>query len=107
MKSVIQIPFLLGRQLLRPGSVCYRAYTITQDPEADLPPPPESPIRKHKGPCPVNSYNEWDPLEEVIVGNALGGRYPKLGPDVSVRTNITFILFERGFVSDISLQNML
>lgn len=26
--------------------------------------------------CPVNSYNEWDPLEEVIVGRLEGARIP-------------------------------
>lgn len=26
--------------------------------------------------CPVNSYNEWDPLEEVIVGIVDGARFP-------------------------------
>lgn len=29
-------------------------------------------MEKAKASCPVNSHNEWDPLEEVIVG-ALGG----------------------------------
>lgn len=32
----------------------------------------------------VWSCNEWDPLEEVIVGNALNARYPT--PDLSTRT---------------------
>ena len=87
MKSVQQTALLLGRQLLRPSSVCQRACSSsTPDPEANLPPAPESPNKKPQGPCPVNSYNEWDPLEEVIVGNAIGARYPKLGPDVSVST---------------------
>nr|WP_262562335.1 hypothetical protein [Acaryochloris sp. CCMEE 5410] len=27
-------------------------------------------------PCPVNSYNEWDPLEEVIVGHLEGAIIP-------------------------------
>ncbi|HEY7420180.1 MAG TPA: hypothetical protein VH593_33695, partial [Ktedonobacteraceae bacterium] len=26
--------------------------------------------------CPVNSYNEWDPLEEVIVGRVEGAMLP-------------------------------
>ena len=26
--------------------------------------------------CPVNSHNEWDPLEEVIVGTAVGAMFP-------------------------------
>ena len=26
--------------------------------------------------CPVNSYNEWDPLEEVIVGSVDGAMFP-------------------------------
>ena len=34
--------------------------------------------------CPVNSYNEWDPLEEVIVGIAEGARVPRLGLDIKV-----------------------
>lgn len=27
-------------------------------------------------PCPVNSHNEWDPLEEVIVGTPAGAMFP-------------------------------
>lgn len=34
--------------------------------------------------CPVNSYNEWDPLEEIIVGRAEGQRIPFLHPDLQV-----------------------
>jgi len=30
--------------------------------------------------CPVWSCNEWDPLEEVIVGNPLGARFPYADP---------------------------
>lgn len=32
---------------------------------------------KNKLSCPVNSHNEWDPLEEVIVGNVEGGVLPE------------------------------
>src|SRR5438552_1935458 len=28
----------------------------------------------------VQSFNEWDPLEEVIVGTVLGATYPECGP---------------------------
>ena len=38
--------------------------------------------------CPVNSYNEWDLLEEVIVGRPNGARIPKLGTEVKVGTNV-------------------
>jgi hypothetical protein len=34
--------------------------------------------------CPVNSYNEWDPLEEVIVGRAYGHRIPSLHSQIQV-----------------------
>jgi len=34
--------------------------------------------------CPVSSYNEWDPLEEIIVGRAEGQRVPFLHPDLQV-----------------------
>ena len=34
--------------------------------------------------CPVHSYNEWDPLEEIIVGRAAGQRVPFLHPDLQV-----------------------
>jgi len=33
--------------------------------------------------CPVNSWNEWDPLEEVIVGTAWGAHIPPLADPVS------------------------
>lgn len=31
---------------------------------------------------PVNCFNEWDPLEEVIVGRPDGAKYPKMRPEV-------------------------
>lgn len=35
--------------------------------------------------CPVCSYNEWDPLEEVIVGRAENACVPPLTVEVKVR----------------------
>lgn len=35
--------------------------------------------------CPVCSYNEWDPLEEVIVGRAENARVPPFTVEVKVR----------------------
>lgn len=34
---------------------------------------------------PVCSYNEWDPLEEIIVGRAEGQRIPELEPDIKAK----------------------
>ena len=34
---------------------------------------------------PVSSYNEWDPLEEIIVGRAEGMRVPYLHPNLKVK----------------------
>ena len=42
------------------------------------------------GQCPVSSYNEWDTLEEVIVGRPQGARVPKLGPEVKVKEKAMF-----------------
>jgi len=42
--------------------------------------------------CPVNSYNEWDPLEEIIVGRAEGQRVPFLHPDLQVNRKALSIL---------------
>ena len=36
----------------------------------------EMEIAKNTGECPVNTWNEWDPLEEVIVGTAWGAHKP-------------------------------
>jgi glycine amidinotransferase len=36
----------------------------------------QTPIKNHKTPGPVWSCNEWDPLEEVIVGNVEGATVP-------------------------------
>ncbi|KAK2157962.1 hypothetical protein LSH36_180g03014 [Paralvinella palmiformis] len=36
--------------------------------------------------CPVSSYNEWDPLEEVIVGRAGGHRIPSLHSQIQAVT---------------------
>jgi len=38
------------------------------------------------GPCPVNSHNEWDPLEEVIVGRLEGAVIPS--PHITVTRNV-------------------
>lgn len=38
--------------------------------------------------CPVCSYNEWDPLEEVIVGRAENAHVPPLTVEVKVRINV-------------------
>lgn len=35
--------------------------------------------------CPVCSYNEWDPLEEVIVGRAENAHVPPFTVEVKVR----------------------
>jgi len=42
--------------------------------------------------CPVHSYNEWDPLEEIIVGRAEGQRVPFLHPDLQVARKTSAIL---------------
>src|ERR1700747_1965832 len=40
------------------------------------PPPPASKAPLASRFCPVNSHNEWDPLEEVIVGRLEGAVIP-------------------------------
>lgn len=42
---------------------------------------------------PVMSWNEWDPLEEIIVGRAEGQRIPFLHPDFKVNPFSSEILF--------------
>jgi len=42
--------------------------------------------------CPVNTYNEWDPLEEIIVGRAEGQHVPFLHPDLKVTVTL-FAIF--------------
>ena len=37
--------------------------------------------------CPVNSHNEWDPLEEVIVGRAENACVPPFTVEVKTNTN--------------------
>lgn len=39
--------------------------------------------------CPVCSYNEWDPLEEVIVGRAENAHVPPFTPEVKVSITTT------------------
>ena len=34
--------------------------------------------------CPVSSFNEWDLLEEIIVGVAKGSRVPKFNREIIV-----------------------
>ncbi len=42
--------------------------------------------KRNSAPCPVNSSNEWDPLEEVIVGRIEGAVLP--GNDIAVRATM-------------------
>ncbi|MCP4504084.1 MAG: amidinotransferase [Deltaproteobacteria bacterium] len=37
-------------------------------------------VLSNKKPCPVRSYDEWSPLEEVVVGTVQGSMYPECGP---------------------------
>ncbi len=39
--------------------------------------------------CPVCSYNEWDPLEEVIVGRAENAHVPPFTVEVKVSSDIS------------------
>lgn len=41
--------------------------------------------------CPVCSYNEWDPLEEVIVGRAENAHVPPFTPEVKVGNGVSGI----------------
>ena len=45
--------------------------------------------------CPVSSYNEWDPLEEIIVGRAEGQRVPFLHPDLQVTAKVLLSFLPR------------
>lgn len=38
--------------------------------------------------CPVCSHNEWDPLEEVIVGRAENAQVPPFTVEVKVSNNV-------------------
>lgn len=38
--------------------------------------------------CPVSSYNEWDPLEEVIVGRAENACVPPFTVEVKVKPRV-------------------
>ena len=41
-------------------------------------------VVENKTPSPVCSYNEWDPLEEVIVGRVEGATVPQFSVEVKV-----------------------
>ena len=47
-----------------------------------MPEPPDenTPTPDAKTPPIVQSFNEWDPLEEVVVGTVRGAMYPECGP---------------------------
>lgn len=45
--------------------------------------------------CPVSSYNEWDPLEEVIVGRAENACVPPFTVEVKVKQG--YLQVWRGF----------
>jgi len=55
--------------------------------------------------CPVSSYNEWDPLEEIIVGRAEGQRVPFLHPDLQVTRKAFPMLFHASFKYLLTLMN--
>lgn len=45
--------------------------------------------------CPVCSYNEWDPLEEVIVGRAENAQVPPFTVEVKVSCNVEMTSVKR------------
>lgn len=53
---------------------------------AQLPLTVDEPVTEHAPEeCPVCAYNEWDPLEEVIVGRAENACVPPFTVEVKVR----------------------
>nr|XP_039249159.1 glycine amidinotransferase, mitochondrial-like isoform X2 [Styela clava] len=46
-----------------------------------------SEVKEAKDSCPVSSHNEWDPLEEVIVGRPEGACVPRFSIEVKANTN--------------------
>ncbi|XP_039269638.2 glycine amidinotransferase, mitochondrial-like isoform X2 [Styela clava] len=44
-------------------------------------------VKEAKDSCPVSSHNEWDPLEEVIVGRPEGACVPTFSIEVKANTN--------------------
>ena len=67
-----------------PGTFCRRFSVNTKWFKEHKPLQPSSDIETIPETCPVQSYNEWDTLEEVILGRAEGARVPKIGLDVRV-----------------------
>lgn len=54
-------------------------------------------IRNDKAPAPVvQSFNEWDPLEEVIVGTVLGATYPECGPVLAAAGEPEWLWYYQG-----------
>lgn len=52
----------------------------------------DEPVTEHAPEeCPVCAYNEWDPLEEVIVGRAENACVPPFTVEVKVQTHRTVI----------------
>lgn len=45
---------------------------------------------------PVCSYNEWDPLEEVVVGSALGAMYPEHSPILAAGGEPSWLMHYQG-----------
>jgi len=51
--------------------------------------PLDEPVHEHAHEeCPVSAYNEWDPLEEVIVGRAENACVPPFTVEVKVRNSL-------------------
>ena len=65
-----------------------RRAAIAADAAAPLAAPAATPGERERAatPCPVNSHNEWDPLEEIIVGRLEGATIPS--NHVSVTFNV-------------------
>ncbi|MBN3290114.1 GATM protein, partial [Polypterus senegalus] len=80
---------MLGRSI---GKWVQRAFQSTQTSAATIQPNivEEDSVPKTADPvpadCPVCSYNEWDPLEEVIVGRAENARVPPFTVEVKANT---------------------
>ena len=69
--------------------------------------PKELPTEKAEVTSPVCAYNEWDPLEEVIVGRVEGACMPPMTTEVKATISKKWWEFFQKIVENLSLQNIL
>ena len=88
LASNISIPSVNIHQAAQQVGAEYKIEEATLEWSGLAPPSKRNPLQLDVAPgdCPVSSYNEWDPLKEVIVGRVDGACVPEFSIEVKANS---------------------